>query len=124
MNEKRKFLRIPENLEISYRHVSQAKAANFLTKDISQGGLRFFTHEFISPESLLKVKLNLSQVELAFEALVKVKWAKNALVGERYEVGAEFIDIPPQALKRLIHYIEGTQKSHEQAIDKREEKNE
>ena len=123
MQEKRKFIRIPESLEISYRYTSQSKTAKFLTRDISQGGVRFLAHEFITPHTYLKIKLNLLKPRVTFEALVKVQWVKKAFEGERYEVGAEFIDISQQVLDRLKKYIENNPDTEKNISNKEGGKN-
>ena len=105
MKEKRKFVRIPENSQIYYKLVSEKNYQASLTKDISQGGIRFFIHEFIPKNSLLEIKIILGKILFTFEALVKVKWIDKEAHGERYEVGAEFVNILEEAKERLTDYI-------------------
>jgi len=105
MLERRKFIRIPESSQISYEILSELKARDYLTRDISQGGIRFFVHEFIRRNSILKIRLTLAKTTFYFEALVKVVWIREDTLSERYEVGVEFIDIPQNATEHLIDYI-------------------
>jgi c-di-GMP-binding flagellar brake protein YcgR len=105
MIERRRFIRIPESSQISYEILSERKARDYLTRDISQGGIRFFVHEFIRRESILKIRLILAKTTFSFEALVKVVWIREDTLSERYEIGVEFIDIPSNATEHLIDYI-------------------
>jgi c-di-GMP-binding flagellar brake protein YcgR len=99
-------VRIPEKAPISYEVMSDAKTADFITKDISQGGVRFFVHEFIPKDSLLKIRLTFQKMIFSFEAIVRVVWIKEDHLNERYEVGVEFVNISKKATEHLIGYIE------------------
>ncbi len=107
MSELRKYVRIPEYSQIFYEIIPilSGKAKDGATKDISQGGIRFLTQEFIPKDSHLRIKLTLNKTLFNFEALVKFVWIKQLRYSEIYEVGVEFIDMPPKALEYLINYI-------------------
>ena len=107
MSELRKYARIPEDSQIFYEiiPIPSGKARDGATKDISQGGIRFLTQEFIPKDSHLKIRLTLNKTLFSFEALVKFVWIRQLRYSEIYEVGVEFIDIPPKALEYLINYI-------------------
>ena len=105
MEERRRYVRIPESLEITYRLVSQPKSLEFITKDISQTGIRFFVHDFIPLNSLVRVKVKIKKIPFSFEALAKVVWAKKDPYSNKYEVGAHFSEIPRKALDHLMEYI-------------------
>ena len=111
MLERRKFIRIPESSQISYEILSELKAGDYLTRDISQGGIRFFVHEFIRRDSILKIKLTLAKTTFYFEALAKVVWISEDTLSERYEVGVEFVDRPQNASEHLIDYIRSVLKN-------------
>ena len=105
VQERRRFARIPENLPISYEVLPEIRTEEALTKDISQEGIRFFVNSFIPKFSLVKIKLKLQKVPFNFEALVRVRWIKAEVPNNRYEIGAEFINIPKKAARQLIDYI-------------------
>ncbi len=105
MNERRQYIRIPESTEISYRLIPETKVSGYLTRDISRGGICFLVHEFLPVGSILKVKLRLKKNYFTFEALVKVKWVKEDTSANRFEIGVEFTDIPPEASRYLVSYI-------------------
>lgn len=104
--ERRKFIRIPEHAQITYEVMPSPKIENYLTRDLSQGGIRFFVHEFIPPRSQLKVRIALHKIAFSFETLVRIAWIKEEPLSERYEVGGEFVDIPPEVARHLVEYID------------------
>lgn len=110
MQDGRRFLRVPENLPISYESWLSTETKESLTKDISQEGISFFVHKFIPKYSLLKIKLTLKKTPFYFEGLVRVVWIKKEPGSERYEVGVEFINIPKKATEHLTDYIKGSLK--------------
>ncbi|MGA1842263.1 MAG: PilZ domain-containing protein [bacterium] len=118
MKNNRKFIRIPESAEISYRLIKKIKATGALSKDISKGGLRFFVNEFIPKESVLKIKIIIKKIPYSFEVMAKVKWVKKRFANESFEIGVEFIEVPEKDLQHLVRYIEDiTYKSSQQEIN-------
>jgi c-di-GMP-binding flagellar brake protein YcgR len=106
MDERRKYVRIPEKAEISYSVVSAAISGQCTTSDVSQGGIRFTTDHFIPKDSRLKVKITFSDASVTIEALVKMVWIKELPAGGLYEIGAQFIDISQKASDHLLGYIQ------------------
>jgi len=110
--ERRRFLRIPENLPVTYELLLNAKTEQCHTKDISQEGIRFFIDNLVPKYSLLKIKLNLDKPSLSFDALVRVVWIKKTPQNDKYEVGVEFISAPKAATEHLIKYIRSNLKKN------------
>jgi hypothetical protein len=92
-------------LEISYEVLSKKIFSDSFTKDISQGGIRFFTQEFIAKDSLLKIRLVLKKIHFSFETYVRVVWVQKEAHSGRYEIGVEFTNIPMDAAKLLVAYL-------------------
>ena len=105
MTERRRFVRIPENSQISYRVMTNMKNVGSLTKDISRGGIKFLVHEFIPVDSILEISITLKNTSFYFQTLVRSRWITEKLPNERYEIGVEFINIPKKAAEHLIDYI-------------------
>ncbi|MFH1190812.1 MAG: PilZ domain-containing protein [Candidatus Omnitrophota bacterium] len=104
--ERRKYLRVPESLRVVYEILPGVEVKEYLTKDISQRGLRFLTHEFISKGSCLKIQISFPKTLFSFEALVRCVWVREMPFSDDFEVGVEFIDLPLDILKHLISYIQ------------------
>ena len=111
MRERRKFVRIPEHLAISYKILPKEKTTGFLTRDISEGGIRFFAYDFIPKHSLLEVSINIEKVPFYFKSIVKVVWIDEKPRDERCEVGAEFVNISPGTKDKLVSYIQKVAKN-------------
>ena len=105
IHERRKYIRIPEAAQITYEVISDKKIRESVTKDLSQGGIRFLVHYFTPKDSHLKIKISFSKVSFSFEAIVRLVWIREIHYSGEYEVGAEFIDIPEKAKEHLIGYI-------------------
>ena len=102
--ERRKFIRVPDKLQILYEVISSKKIGEYTTKNVSQGGVRFLVHNFIPQSSYLKIKLALEPC-LTCEALVKIAWIRKNPCSEEYEVGVEFISLPRGAQEHFTEYI-------------------
>ena len=110
MREQRRFVRIPESTTVTYRLATAAKMSDFLIKDLSVGGIRFYVHEFIPKGSVLKIGMTIGKEHFTFEAMVRVVWIKDDSRSQRYEVGAEFIEMTAEASNYLLQYIKATLK--------------
>jgi len=105
-NEKRKFIRILEKAEMTYRTVTDQKTTGTLTANLSKGGLRFFVNQFIPNHSMLRVTITLKEIPFSFETLAEVRWIKSVFTGEQFEIGVQFKDIPQEAVKQLQRYMD------------------
>ena len=104
-SEKRKSVRIPEHSQISYKVRPSEKTKWSVIRDISEGGISFFTREFVPKDTILEVGFGFQDTSFYFEAVCKVKWIKELIPYEKYEVGVEFIEMPQKAKESLIQHI-------------------
>jgi c-di-GMP-binding flagellar brake protein YcgR len=105
MQERRRYTRIPECLQIAYVILPAESIKEYITKDISQGGIRFLTYECIPKGSCLKIRITFPKTLFSFEALVKCMWVREVAYSEEFEVVVEFVDLPPDFLEYLVNYI-------------------
>lgn len=100
-------MRVPARAQVSYKVIPGVEVKEHTAKDISQGGIKFLVHEPVPKGSTLKIRLIAPESSFTFEALVKVVWMKElpSYEGGHYEVGVSFIDIPRDALERLVAFI-------------------
>lgn len=108
MEERRKFVRVPDTSQVSYKVISEERLGEYIARDISQGGLRFFAHEFIPKGSLLKIRISSNEKVFSFEAMAKLVWIREIPDNDKYEVGVEFIDLPKNLVEYVINYIKGS----------------
>lgn len=105
MEERRRYVRIPDSSQISYRVIPAQTKGEYVTRDISCGGIKFLTHQFISKDSLLRIRLTLDKASLTFEGIVKVMWVREIPHSLSHEIGVQFVDIPQKAAECLLDYI-------------------
>ncbi len=92
MIDKRKFIRIPQSLQIVYEISNNPKTQFFLTRNISQGGVSFYTHEFIPKATILKIRFSLP--EFSYDGFARVIWIREDVKDDRFEIGTEFMNMP------------------------------
>ena len=105
MEEHRKYVRIDEKAQITYSVISSVKSKQYITSNISQGGIRFFVHDFIPKGSYLKIKMTFSRADATIEAVVELVWISEVPYSDRHEVGVKFVDIPAESADHLVNYI-------------------
>lgn len=105
MAERRRYIRIPESLPIIYEVIPGQIRKEYVTKDISQSGMRFLTNEFIPKDSRLRIRIDFRETSFNFETWVKCAWIRIMPYSDRYEIGVEFVDMPAKAAEYLINFI-------------------
>lgn len=76
-----------------------------LTKDISEGGIRFKTGEFISLACRLVVEITLPTVHRPIKAISKVAWIRKTSSGDQYELGNQFLEISKEDKAIITDYV-------------------
>ena len=108
--EKRQYPRVETQIPVRYRKQSGADetlGSGSLTGDVSAGGLRFRTKEFISAACNLILELDIPSLTRPIRATSKVAWIKNANTGEDYEVGNQFMEITKMDQELISQYVNG-----------------
>jgi len=103
--ERRRFIRIKEDDAINFTTIPTYKSTSSLTKDLSIGGIRFFSGHFIPLHSILKLEIKLKFLPRIIYAIARIVWIKEIFDDERYDIGVEFIEINKQDLRLLDHYL-------------------
>ncbi len=116
MEDRRRYVRVPENLQIAYEVIPAEQIKEYITKDISQGGIRFLAHDFIPKGSRLKIRISFPRTLFSFEAMVECMWIRQLPYGDEFEVGVEFINLPSEVLDYLISYIRVSMRNKTQQL--------
>ena len=104
--ERRRSPRIDSNLPVRYRNLRTATIPlGSLTKDISEGGIRFKTNEFISLACRLVVEITLPTVPRPIKAISKVAWIKKTSSSDQYELGNQFLEISKEDKAVINDYV-------------------
>ena len=104
--EKRRFQRMDSNLPLRYKNIKTATVPmGSLTRDISEGGIRFKTNEFISLACRLVVEVSLPTMQRPIRAISKVAWIRKLSSGEQYELGNQFLEISKEDRGHITNYV-------------------
>jgi len=104
--EKRRFRRMESNLPVKYRNLKMAaNPLGSLTKDISEGGIRFKTNEFISLACRLVVEITIPTAQRPIKAISKVAWIKRSPDSDQYELGNQFLEISKEDRAIITDYV-------------------
>jgi hypothetical protein len=109
--DRRRDLRIEEENQISFSVSPEEesnlhrKIAHCLTGNISRNGALIYTDTFLPVGSLLTLELSLGKPYDVITMVGEVRWIKSLPGDEEFEVGLEFIDIPPGGAVTLIAYL-------------------
>ncbi|MBN1353213.1 MAG: PilZ domain-containing protein [Candidatus Omnitrophica bacterium] len=76
-----------------------------ISKNISEGGVRFRSDRFISLACRLIVEFNIPAIQKPIRAISKIAWIKKLPVGDDYEVGNQFLEITRQDKEIIRSYI-------------------
>jgi c-di-GMP-binding flagellar brake protein YcgR len=105
--EKRRFHRIESRLPLKYRDLRNA-AEEFrgtISKNVSEGGIRFRSDRFISLACRLVVELDIPTLAKPIRAISKIAWIKKMPVGDDYEVGNQFLEISKEDKANIQSFV-------------------
>lgn len=107
-SDKRRHPRTDIQLPLRYRdplsHPSPARNAQ--ARDLSPGGLRFQTEEFLPRDTTLILELRLRESARPVRSIARVAWARIMPSGHRYEIGSEFVEIVLSEKKALEEFMD------------------
>ena len=109
--DRRRDLRIEEESQISFcvspdeESQPHKKIAHCLTGNISRNGALIYTDTFLPVGTFLTLELALGRPYDVITMVGEVRWIKSLPGEEEFEVGNEFIDIPPGGAVTLITYL-------------------
>jgi len=64
-----------------------------VSKNLSEGGMRFRSDRFISLACRLVVELNVPELNEPLRAVSKIAWIRKLPAGDDYEVGNQFLEM-------------------------------
>lgn len=106
-DEKRKSPRFSVSVPLEYKRLKDSPESKkgSLAKDLSAGGVRFVTNEFISFTARMLVDIALPVPQRPITALSKVAWIRKLPRGDSYEIGNQFLEISKEDKNRLSDYL-------------------
>ena len=106
--EKRQYPRKEGSFPFRYRETlgTPSPFRGALVKDVSLGGLRFRTEDFLPLDTSLILELSLPESTRPVRAITRVAWSRKLSSGERYEIGGEFVEMIPSEKRSLEGFLE------------------
>ena len=102
-NENRKSPRARISFPLKCEVSEKTSYFNSVSKDLSNGGVRVLSEQFIAPGDT--VSLNINLIEKMISARAKVVWCNESEYGQRYLFGAEFVDMSEDDKNTLRSFL-------------------
>ena len=108
-DERRKYERVKTHVPVRYRKLRDGAGVpgeSSITKNLSEGGIRFRTAEFISMACRMILELDIPMFTKPIKAISKVAWIRKAPSGDDYEVGNQFLEMSKKDRELISEYVE------------------
>ncbi|MFA5146219.1 MAG: PilZ domain-containing protein [Candidatus Omnitrophota bacterium] len=107
IDERRKNKRVTFHLPLQYRNLRKIGVTSLgsLTKDISEGGVRFNSSEFISLACRLVVEITLPTSTKPIKAISKVAWIRKLPTTSEYELGNQFLEMSKEDKDLVMNFV-------------------
>jgi c-di-GMP-binding flagellar brake protein YcgR len=104
MKEKREFKRVEVSfpVECKLQH-PQKKYFYTVSKNISEGGAKIITNDFLAKGHHLNVDINLIDSLVTLQA--KVSWCTKAKSSDRYNAGLQFLSVIGEDKNMLVRFL-------------------
>ncbi len=103
MDEKRIYPRIGVSFPVECKALPARNYFYTVSKDLSLGGARILSNEFMAKDDLLKLNINFIDKVLSLKA--KVIWCNRDRASERYSTGLEFVEMADKPKEELFGFL-------------------
>ncbi len=106
--ENRKFSRVQVRIPVKFRKLQDGagiEGIGSVSNNLSEGGIRFRTSEFVSMACRLILELDVPLVSKPIKAISKVVWIRKSDSRNEYEVGNRFLDMSKKDKEIISEYI-------------------
>lgn len=107
--EQRRFPRVALNSEVKFQIRQSNKFGLTCCRDISEGGVRILTEEFIPLGTTMKLEIILKNALKCIDAIAEVVWLQRMLHSERYQMGLRFREIADAYRNDVHEFVEAHQ---------------
>jgi len=107
VEERRRVPRFNLSVPVEYRKLREPASTKkgSLIKDISLGGVRFETDEFLAFTARLVLDISLPLPERSVSVVSKIAWIRKLPQPDCYEVGNQFLEMSKETKDRLSGYL-------------------
>ena len=108
-SEKRKFLRAPFKMAVSYQLKDPQAFGGCLASDIGEGGIKINLDDFVplGAEMMLQIQLGQNFTFPIINLVGRVVWIARVPDSDRYQLGLEFIDTSSRvsSSQKICQYV-------------------
>ncbi len=102
-SEKREHLRLKISFPVGCRMVDEKKPFYTVFKDISCGGIKLITDNFMKKSAKVRIEINL--IDQVVKGLGEIRWCKQRAYSDTFLAGIKFIDLQPQGESILNNFL-------------------
>ncbi len=105
--ERRRCARLDFCSPMRYRRISPdaQEYKGSLMKDISEGGVKMTTYEFLPLNLKLVMEIPLIAERKPMRGICRIAWVMKTAFGERYDVGVEFINLDQGDQAHIARFV-------------------
>ncbi|MCM8778515.1 MAG: PilZ domain-containing protein [Candidatus Omnitrophica bacterium] len=105
--ERRKYPRVYASIPMQFRPIGEFDKLphDTITRDLSEGGVRFSSDKFIPVGTRIIVNVLLEGHREPLRSVAKIIWTRKQQYSDNYEVGCQFMNLPEDARSRIGKFI-------------------
>lgn len=105
--DRRRFNRLERHLPLQFRNIEKnsPEMSGSLTRDISGGGIRFVSSDFLPVQTSVGMQLSLESNLHTLPATARVVWVQKLPYNENFMIGLEFLNIENENRAKIIRYV-------------------
>ena len=107
VKERRSSPRIKARLPVQFKDIQRPieTYSGSITKDVSEGGIRFISGDFLSIFTRLLLEVSVPSFTRPIKAISKVAWIQKIPRSNQYNVGLQFMDMTEEDKRHLTSFI-------------------
>lgn len=107
--EQRRFPRVALNSEVKFQIRQSNKFGLTRCRDISEGGVRILTEDFVPLGTAMKLEIILKNGLKCIDAIAEVVWLARMPHSERYQLGLRFCEMSESYRSDVHEFVEAHQ---------------
>ena len=107
--EQRKHPRAKTHIPVRFRKLRDGAGIDgtiSISKNLSEGGVRFRTNGFVSRACRLILEMDVPMFSKPIKAISKVAWIRKADNGTEYEIGNRFLEMTKEDKELISEYVD------------------
>lgn len=105
--ERRQFPRVNYSMSVQFKQISKTSGlfAGTLSEDLSGGGIRLLSDEFLPPRTKLLLDFSIGTTLTQIKTVAEIRWIMQKPLYDKYVAGLQFIEIPEDQKRQIIAFV-------------------